>query len=150
VNSRMTTGADDNPPGANAVGAQENCGSSWPTHRHGSASIRAANSARRLADSSAPTIVSPPVTDRINNDDSRASRCERSVSIPPQYIGGDASSGLSPSIRSHSSGRNRCSPGLSSTPLPSVLTTVTAPRRSTSTSPATPSRESWRRSRGSA
>ena len=35
-------------------------------------------------------------------------------------------------------------------PLPSVLTTVTAPRRSTSTSPTTPSRESARRSSGSA
>ena len=70
--------------------------------------------------------------------------------MPPQYIGAVFSCGVSPSSSSASSGRKRSSPGLSRMPLPRVLTTVTAPRRSTSTSPTTPSRESARRSSGSA
>ena len=112
--------------------------------------MRAASDSRCRADSAGPTIASPPVTGLINSEDRLVSRYERSTLIPPQYTGTVSSSSVSPSDRSASSGRKRSSPGLSRMPLPSVLTTVTAPRRNTSTSPTTPSRESARRSSGSA
>ena len=84
MNNRIPTLAADSAPGQWSVGAEENCGSSWPTHCHGAAAMRSASSSRSADDSAGPTMVWPPTVDLINSDDSRASRCERSLSKPPQ------------------------------------------------------------------
>ena len=56
---------------------------------------------------------------------------------------------LSPSTALAMPGRKCAKPGLSRTPLPSVFTTVTVPRRQASVSPTTPSLDPGRRSNGS-
>ncbi len=58
----MPTAADDSTP-AWSVGADENCGSSWPAHCHGMSSIRAAKSASCCDESVGPTRVFPPTVD---------------------------------------------------------------------------------------
>ncbi|SKS72223.1 Uncharacterised protein [Mycobacteroides abscessus subsp. abscessus] len=69
--------------------------------------------------------------------------------MPPHHDWPPDKASGSSSRRRDKSGRKRARPGFSNTPLPSELTTVTAPRRSTSTNPTTPSCESARRSSGS-
>ncbi|COX26197.1 Uncharacterised protein [Mycobacterium tuberculosis] len=66
------------------MGADENCGSSWPTHCHGIASIRTARSASCADESVGPTRVSPLTVLLISSDETLASRCERSLAMPPQ------------------------------------------------------------------
>src|SRR6516165_6049785 len=116
----MPTPADDNTP-AWSEGADENCGSSWPTHCHGMSSICTASSANCSDESVGPTRVLPPTVDLIKSDERLASRWERSPEMPAQYIGAVRSRGASPRKRSANSGRKRSSPGLPRIPLTSVI-----------------------------
>ena len=81
---------------------------------------------------------------------SAPARATARVGSPHQNVGADGSLSGSPSSVSVSAGRNGSSPGFSRMPLPRVLTTDTLPRRQACSRPTTPSRDSGRRSSGSA
>src|SRR6478609_3564275 len=132
-----------------AIGASENGATCCPTHLVGSASSR-----RRQFSFSAADIIDgntdlPRPVGRTTICSRWLSTWDLSESSPHQNVGTDAIFRVSPSTALASRGRNGASPGLSSTPLPRVLTTVTVPRRQASASPTTPSRDAGLRSNGS-
>ena len=133
------------------VGTEDSGSTSWPTNRCGAAFSLAISCSRCPAVSAPPSTLRPcpRLIGRTTIRSRLASTWLSDASSPHHQVSTDGSRSGSPSRRSHSSGRNGSSAGFSSTPEPTVLTTLTVPCRTHSSSPVTPSREPGRSSSAS-